>query len=124
MLYDEFLNGTGCRDNAENFKVYKNLEIMYMNSDMTKDEIYEYGKKLVTNELSAETKNLIHKINEEIENCKNEIEFLHEKINVNEQYFNSGLITKNEFTNNCKLYRHEIKKERIKMKELKYILSI
>ena len=52
MLYDEFLVGTGCRDNADNYKVYKDLEIMYMNSDMTKQEIYEYGKKLVNNALT------------------------------------------------------------------------
>ena len=53
MLYDEFLAGTECRDNAHNYKVYKDLEIMYMNSeDLTKEQIYEYGKKLVDNSLS------------------------------------------------------------------------
>lgn len=54
MLYDEFLAGTGCRDNADNYKVYKDLEILYMNSDLTKQEIYEYGKKLVNNALTAQ----------------------------------------------------------------------
>ena len=53
MLYDEFLAGTGCRDNADNYKVYKDLEILYMNSELTKQEIYEYGKKLVNNALTA-----------------------------------------------------------------------
>lgn len=54
MLYDEFLTGTGCRDNAKNFEVYKDLEILYMNSDISKEKIYEYGKKLVDNSLSEE----------------------------------------------------------------------
>lgn len=54
MLYDEFLAGTGCRDNADNYKVYKDLEILYMNSELTKQEIYEYGKKLVNNALTAQ----------------------------------------------------------------------
>ena len=53
MLYDEFLMGTGCRDNADNYKVYKDLEILYMNSELTKQEIYEYGKKLVNNALTV-----------------------------------------------------------------------
>ena len=52
MLYDEFLQGTGCRDNEKKYRVYKDLEILYMNSDLTKEKIYEYGKKLVDNSLS------------------------------------------------------------------------
>lgn len=52
MLYDEFLVGTGCRDTEYNFQVYKDLEILYMNSDKSKEEIYEYGKKLVDNSLT------------------------------------------------------------------------
>lgn len=56
MLYNEFIQGTGCRDNADNFKVYKDLEILYMNSDLTKEAIYEYGKKLVNNGLTEKQK--------------------------------------------------------------------
>ena len=53
MLYDEFLTGTGCKDNAHNYKVYKDLEVMYMNSeDITKEKVYEYGRKLVDNSLT------------------------------------------------------------------------
>ena len=56
MLYEEFVEGTGCRDTAYNMKVYKDLEVMYMNSDLTKQEIYEYGKKLVNNDLTDKQK--------------------------------------------------------------------
>lgn len=52
MLYEEFLEGTGCKDKACNYKVYKDLEILYMNSNLTKEQIYEYGKKLVDNSLT------------------------------------------------------------------------
>jgi len=52
MLYEEFIAGTGCRDTAQNFQVFKDLEVMYMNSDIPKDKIYEYGKKLVNNDLT------------------------------------------------------------------------
>lgn len=51
MLYSEFIAGTDCKDNTHNFNVYKRLEVMYMNSDITKEEIFEYGKKLVDNDV-------------------------------------------------------------------------
>jgi len=49
MLYSEFVKGTQCRDTEHNYRIYKDLEVMYMNSNLTKAEIYEYGKKLVDN---------------------------------------------------------------------------
>lgn len=51
MLYSEFVEGTGCKENMHNFKVYEDLEVMYDNSNLTKEQIYEYGKKLVDNDI-------------------------------------------------------------------------
>lgn len=51
MLYSEFIAGTGCKNTSHNFRVYKDLEIMYDNSGITKEQIYEYGKKLVDNDV-------------------------------------------------------------------------
>ena len=51
MLYSEFIEGTGCQDNHHNFKVFQDLEVLYMNSDISKEHIYEYGKKLVRNDI-------------------------------------------------------------------------
>ena len=73
MMYSEFIKGTGCKENEYNYQVFKNLEIMYMNSDMTKEEIYEYGKKLVDNsksEKEIEFENKVKKIITELENRK------------------------------------------------------
>ena len=71
MMYSEFVEGTGCRENEHNYKVFQNLEIMYMNSNMTKAEVYEYGKKLVDNskserqiELESQAKAEIKKLKE------------------------------------------------------------
>lgn len=82
MLYEEFVEGTGCRDNADNYKVYKDLEIMYMNSEMTKQEIYEYGKKLVNNGLTekqiawnADIDRQIAELNEKVEYYKSDIDY-------------------------------------------------
>lgn len=66
MLYSEFVEGTGCRENDHNYKVYKDLEVMYMNSDMSKQEIYEYGKKLVDNSDTPEQIELKERIKAEI----------------------------------------------------------
>ena len=50
MLFDEFVEGTGCRETDYNYKIYKRLELMYMaDESISKEEIYEYGKKLVDN---------------------------------------------------------------------------
>ena len=70
MLYSEFIEGTGCKDTEKNYKVYKDLEIMYMNSNMSKSEIYEYGKKLVDNSKTEKELQLEQKIKEQITECK------------------------------------------------------
>lgn len=51
MLFSEFVEGTGCKSTNYNFKVYKDLEIMYNNSELTREKIYEYGRKLVNNDV-------------------------------------------------------------------------
>ena len=80
MLYGEFITGTGCKDNEHNYKVYKDLEIMYMNSDMSKAEIYEYGKKLVDNSKSKEQIEFEEQVKAEIKDCKNNIAWLKENV--------------------------------------------
>lgn len=78
MMYSEFVEGTGCRDNEHNYKVFKDLEVMYMNSDLSKAQIYEYGKKLVDNTVvkTAEQIKLEQEINEQIDEHKTEIKKL------------------------------------------------
>ena len=80
MMYSEFIAGTGCKDNENNYKVFIRLEAMYMNTDMSKAEIYEYGKKLVDNskseselKLEAEIQKRINELKAEIENEKSYI---------------------------------------------------
>lgn len=80
MMYNEFIEGTGCKDNDHNYKVYKDLEIMYMNSDLTKQEIYEYGKKLVDNRKSQEQMMLENEIKEKLEETKRNIKGTKEEI--------------------------------------------
>lgn len=74
MMYSEFVKGTGCKENDHNYKVFKDLEVMYMNSDLTKEQIYEYGKKLVDNSKSEKELVFEAKMKERIEELKTEIE--------------------------------------------------
>ena len=75
MLYSEFIENTGCKENDHNYKVYKDLEVMYMNSDISKAEIYEYGKKLVDNSKSPELVKLEEEVKGEIMLAENDIDY-------------------------------------------------
>lgn len=70
MLYSEFIEGTHCKETEYNFKVYRNLEVMYMNTDMSKEEIYEYGKKLVDNSKTPAQLKLEEELKKDLEREK------------------------------------------------------
>ena len=74
MMYSEFAEAIGCRDNEHNHKVFRDLEVMYMNSDITKEQVYEYGRKLVDNSKSEAQLRLEAEIKAEMDACKTEIE--------------------------------------------------
>ena len=87
MLYSEFITGTGCKDTEYNYNVYKNLEIMYMNSEMTKAQIYEYGKKLVDNSKSEKQIEFENEIKAEIESLENELRYTKREADRYAEYF-------------------------------------
>lgn len=81
MLWREFMSGTGCKDTPHNYRVYKDLEVLYMNSAKTKEQIYEYGRKLVDNSITEleqrqidELRQRIAKHKETLESLKKELE--------------------------------------------------
>lgn len=113
MLYSEFIEGTNCKDNEYNYGVYKNLEAMYMNTNMTKAEVYEYGKKLVNNSKSEKEIQFENEI-------KHEIELINQEINRAKdwlEYYNAM-----EDKNMVKYYKEEIKGFKNRIKELKWVL--
>lgn len=128
MLYNEFIEGTGCKDNDHNYKVYKNLEIMYMNSDMSKAEIYEYGKKLVDNskseaelKLEAEIKEQIEEHKKEIAQYKEWIEHQESLVASAEEWGDKELI--DFYKNPIKFWKQEIKSHRNEIRALKWVLA-
>ena len=128
MLYDEFLAGTGCRDNADNYKVYKDLEILYMNSELTKQEIYEYGKKLVNNALTAtqiawneDIDRQIAKMQEQVDYYLGEVEYYKQVIvmwtGYDENSVKSGKYQLKRVKREARYYRNKIRD----MKTCKYV---
>ena len=126
MLYGEFIEGTGCRDNEHNYKVYRDLEIMYMNSDMSKAEIYEYGKKLVCNDKSPEAQAFEDAIKAKIQRLKEENKDYKEDV----KWYEGVLIRENEPVNisnikhTIKWYKKRIKDNKKEISELKWVLSV
>lgn len=82
-MWNEFIAGTGCRDTEHNYKVYKDLETMYMNSDLTKEDIYSYGIRLVDNSLTSAEIEHNERINAEIIELKAQVLDLQAEIKSN-----------------------------------------
>ena len=107
MMYSEFVQGTGCKDNEKNYEVFKNLEVMYMNSDMTKEQIYEYGKKLVDNSKSPEELENEAHVKAEIEIIKRDIDS--EKTRIAWKQRLMEMSKSNGWKDDAKRYKEEIK---------------
>ena len=125
MMYSEFVKGTGCKQTEHNYKVFLDLEIMYMNSDLTKEEIYEYGKKLVDNSKTLEEVALENEIKADIEFAKNEAKRYTDTAKMYDEWAKEEINEhwKKDWKHQAKLYRDWAKAERNKIKELKYILE-
>lgn len=72
MLYSEFLEGTGCRDNEANKEAYKKAEALYMSSDdLTHEDVYKVALQLwIDNSLSEEQLKHNEEVKKEIELTK------------------------------------------------------
>lgn len=128
MLYQEFVEGTGCRDNDHNYKVYKDLEVLYMNSDISKAEIYEYGKKLVDNSKSEKELQVEKEIKEQIKEHKAEIESYKRWIEDNQRMANYWKEHGDKemtafYRNPVKTWKEQIRYHREQINALKWILS-
>lgn len=128
MMYSEFAEAVGCKDNDHNHKVFRDLEIMYMNSDMSKAEIYEYGKKLVDNskseaelEVEAEVKAEIEAAKAEIESDKHWVSYYKAQKEYNKSVGDKFWTDENRRME--RYYTEEIKKLRNRISALKWVLA-
>lgn len=128
MMYCEFIEGTGCKDNPHNYEVYKNLEVMYMNTDMSKAQVYEYGKKLVDNSKSPETLKLeaeikaeIEELRERIKSCESDIEYRKQMVVLWEADGDKEMARTNKGI--IKYDRDEIKAAKARIAACKWVLA-
>lgn len=128
MMYSEFVAGTGCRETNHNYQVYKELEIIYMNTDCTKEHIYEMGKKLVDNSKTEAELKFEAEIKAEIELHNNEIIRYKGYISDDEFYLNYWKEQGDKdmikmYRNRINFSKDEIKIHRNKIRELKWVLQ-
>ena len=104
MLFSEFQESTGCKDNEYNHTLYKRLEIIYMNDDtVTKQDIYDMGKKLMDNSKSEEQIRLEEQITADIECYKEDIKRCQKEI----KYYQSLISLETDTTLSCH-YKYQI----------------
>ena len=125
MMYSEFVEGTGCKENQHNYEVFKNLEVMYMNTEMSKADIYEYGKKLVDNSKSQEEIAAENEIKNEIESLKHDLEWLRmQKVRYEEYVVTTDeAYYKNLWKADLANIKKEIKRANSKIRLLRTVLA-
>lgn len=128
MMYSEFAEAVGCKDNDHNHKVFRELEIIYMNSDCSKAHIYEMGKKLVDNSKSEAELEVEAEVKAEIEEHKAEIAKYKEWIEQNEQMLSYWKEQMDKemmafYRNPIKHWKQEIRYHRNQIAALKWVLA-
>ena len=126
MLYSEFVQGTGCKENDHNYKIYKRLELMYMADDtITKEEIYEYGKKLVDNSKSESELEVERQVKQLIDSYKGQIKYYQELIKGDEFYLKAETDPYwiNRYKSDIKYFKQQIKYYRSRIREQQFILG-
>lgn len=80
MMYSEFVKGTNCKQTEYNYNVFLTLEKIYIDSDLTKEEIYAIGKMRVDNSETPAEREAREKIEAEIAGLEKQILELKELI--------------------------------------------
>ena len=125
MLYSEFVENVGCRENAYNYKVYKALESLYMENDnLTKEDIYKTAKNLVNNSKSQEQIDFEYQMNERIKAYNADIAFYEERISITERFIEISTEEEiKEYKRDIKIYKQEIKKCKQEINKIKWVLK-
>ena len=126
MMYSEFVAGTGCKDTEYNYKIYKRLELMYMADDsITKQEIYEYGKKLVDNSKTPREIEFENNIKSQIAEIKETIKIYREDIKRYEFYLGTETDKSwaKSYRESIRTMKHEIAYCNERIRSLKWVLG-
>lgn len=126
MLWSEFIEGTGCKDTEKNYEVYKELEIIYTNTDCSKSHIYEMGKKLVDNSKSEKELEIERQVKAEIEEFVTLKETYRENLSRYEYYLKECENTDEEIRwlkSEVKYYKEQVRHCKNRIAALKCVLA-
>ena len=132
MLYSEFVENTGCMANEFNHRLFLRLELIYMNDDtITKEEIYDMGRKLMNNEKPQYILELENDLKEELEERKERIQNMRTEIKswqsmIKQEQENPLWESKqliHSWRGNIKWLREQIKIQKRKIEGIKWILE-
>lgn len=127
MMFNEFAEGTGCKDNEFNRELFKKFEEIYMmNDSFTKAQIYEAAKPFCNNEKSPEEIEAEEKAKKEIAEYESWIEHNELIIERTKTYVEIS-IDKNEikeYRQMIKRYKEEIKQWKSQIITLKHFFNV
>ena len=115
MMYSEFVKGTGCKENEHNYNVFIQLEKLYMESDITKEDVYAFGKKLVDNRKTEKELQLEKEINEQINEELRAIAYWEERAS----FYRDIMEDKKE----ARYFQKLANEHRQRVKELRFIIA-
>lgn len=115
MMYSEFVANTKCKETKYNYQIFLDIERLYMDSNMTKEDAYRLGKKLVDNSKTAEEQETESYILEQITAEQNEVTFWNERAD-----FYAEVMEDKDTSVMC---RNKAKEHKAIIKKLKWILS-
>ena len=128
MMYSELVAGTGCKQTEKNYEIFKELEIIYMNSNCTKEHIYEMGRKLVDNSKSEKEIEFEKRIMEKIKAHKETMERYKGYIETDKETLEySKMVDNKELTNKKKsdirYWQKQVKYHKAQIAALKWVLE-
>lgn len=129
MLYSEFLENTKAKDTAYNYRVYRQLEALYMENDsITKADLYTAAMKLIDNsptEAEKEAEKLKAEARKQSEESKSIIDHYNERIETYKLYMEiSDPGEAKSYKESIKAYKEQIKKEKAWIAKQKFFLSL
>lgn len=110
MLYSEFIEGTECKQSQFNYEVYEKLNALYMAYDnLTKEDIYAVGKRMVDNTPSEEVLEIVKTMERDIDLYSSLLKYTDEEIAYCKNVDPIGLKARiKDLRNESKLYRRRI----------------
>lgn len=126
MLWNEFKQGTKCKESDKNYSIYKSLEVLYMKYDYSKEDIYKVGRLLVDNSETEAEKAYREQVEKQIETEKEDLRYYSDRIETLSLFCRLDTTTQGEakeFKNSIKEYKQMVKRSKQRIEQYKWLLK-